>query len=160
MAEHDIASILTIQAAAYPTALHEDEQTIRSRLQAVPDCAWVAADNDGIRAYLVAYRTKFGKVTPFAAPFFPSVDADCLYLHDLAVCPTAAGRGLGPALVRMAWATARQQGLVYSALVSVQGSQDFWRGLDYRPASPFEARQQTHLRTYPSIASYMVKDLS
>ncbi|MGB6054876.1 MAG: GNAT family N-acetyltransferase [Burkholderiaceae bacterium] len=159
MRQDDVAGILLIQAACYPPSMQEDEATIRARLAAAPDSAWVASDGDGICAYLAAYRSQLGKVTPLAGRFEPAPAADCLYLHDLAVAPRAGGRGLGPQLAATAWQAARGEGLGYSALVSVQESQPFWRRLGYAVHDALEPLQRQRLSSYDAPAWYMVKRL-
>ncbi len=154
----DVADVLCIQAACYPPPMQESEVTIRARLAAAPDCAWVAADGDGLCAYLVAYRSQLGKVTPLGGAFGTAAP-DCMYLHDLAVAPRAGGRGLGPQLASAAWQAARHGGLRYSALVSVQDSHAFWSRLGYAVHDALDPAQRQRLRSYGVPAWYMVKRL-
>ncbi len=157
----DLPAVLAVQAAAYPPALHEDGATFAGRLAAAPDCAWVAAGPLGIAAYLVGYRSSLGKVTPLGGSFSPLVAgaSSCLYLHDLAVSPTAGGQGLGLGLARTAWQAACANGLTHSALVALADAAGFWERLGYQTASSLDSRQQRHLQSYPPPATYMVKML-
>ena len=98
MQERDIPAVLAIQEESYAAEVLEGEAVIRSRLAAFPQLAWVAEDDDGVCAYLFAYHSRLGKVTPLDGEFCTDGEADCLYLHDLAVAGRAAGRGIGPAL--------------------------------------------------------------
>ena len=89
-----------------------------------------------------------------------AAQADSLYLHDLAVHPDAAGLGLGPRLVRHAWAHAAQAGWRHSTLVSVQSSVGFWERQGYAATQPDGAEQQARLATYPGRSVYMIRRLN
>lgn len=160
MRPEDLLSIAAIQAEAYPPHFLEDDATLRARLDDFADTAWVVQGPQGVCAYLVAYRSVPGQVTPLGAHFDPPPDANCLYLHDLAVAVDAAGQGWGPLLVMHALALARREGLLYSALVSVQGSEAFWHRLGFHPQVPEDPLQRVHLATYPGAGRYMTQRLS
>ena len=85
MRDTDVAAVYAIQTEAYTSELIEEQSLIQERLRSAPDTAWVAEDQQGVCAYLVAYPGKLGKITPLGAPFSVSAQADSLYLHDLAV---------------------------------------------------------------------------
>ncbi|WP_218156582.1 GNAT family N-acetyltransferase [Polaromonas sp. OV174] len=156
----DLASVAAIQADSYHPHYLEDDATLRARLNEFPDTAWVAQGPAGVCAYLVAYRSVLGKITPLGGHFHSPALPNCLYLHDLAVSTAAAGQGLGPALVSHALAVARQEGLAYCALVSVQGSQAFWQRLGFRATTLDDPRERQHLATYLGAAVYMTQALA
>lgn len=159
MQEGDIPAVMRIQADAYAAEVLEDEAVIRSRLVRCPQLAWVAEDEQGLCAYLFAYHSQVGQVTPLDGEFQAYAEPNCLYLHDLAVAARAAGRGIGPALVRHNLEQASGSRLRYSALVSVQGSEAFWSRQGYQPHEALDARQQAHLASYGIPAVYMVRNL-
>lgn len=160
MRPDDLACVVAIQAGCYHPHYLEDEATLRARLDGFADTAWVAEGTAGVDAYLVAYRSVVGKITPLGAHFQSAAQADCLYLHDLAVSSAAAGAGLGPALVSHALAAARQERLANAALVSVQGSEAFWERLGFQVMAPLAPHEQRHLATYPGAGVYMVQSLA
>lgn len=155
----DIPAVHAIQRQAYAPEVLETEHVMRDRLADSGDHAWVAEDRDGLCGYLFAYRSRVGKVTPLDGPFDAHPEADCLYLHDLAVADRASGRGIGPALVQRNLDQARQHRLRYSALVSVQDSQRFWSRLGYREHADLERPQAHNLASYRIPAVYMVRPL-
>lgn len=159
MCESDVPAVMAIQQACYPGLLLEDESVIRARLARCPRHAWVAEDSEGVCAYLFAYPSRLGCITPFDGVFQPAEAPDCLYLHDLAVSPRATGRGLGPALTGLAMAAAGQHGLRYSALVSVQDSAAFWARQGFVAHEQLSAEQQRQLASYRMPAVYMVRSL-
>ena len=159
MQERDIPAVLSIQQQAYSPRLQENETVIRARLIACPQLAWVAEDNEGVCAYLFAYQSRLGNVTPLDGEFQPQDQGDCLYLHDLAVAPRASGRGIGPALVRKKLEQAQARQLRYSALVSVQDSETFWARLGYAAHDQLDPPQLNNLASYQIPALYMVRPL-
>ncbi|TCS36045.1 ribosomal protein S18 acetylase RimI-like enzyme [Paucimonas lemoignei] len=160
MRPQDIPSVLRIQAECYAPAMVEDESTIRRRHEIAPDTAWVAEDEEGISAYLVAYRSSLGKITRLGGNFENSAAPNCLYFHDLAVAGRFRGQGAAGALAEFAWNEAQQDGLAYSSLVSVQDSRAYWEALGYRAYQELAQAQQANLNSYPGPAWYMVKSLA
>lgn len=157
MTEADLPAMLAIQAQCYGPSMNESRETVLARLQAFPRTAWVAHDGQGACAYLVAYETRLGRVTPLGGRFRRSEHPDSLYLHDLAVSPRAKGRGVGRLLVDQALQQARHAGLAHSCLVSVQDSQPFWRSFGYEPWRGLQAQSQPALQTYGAGACYMAR---
>jgi GNAT superfamily N-acetyltransferase len=155
MAHGDLAGVLDVQAACYPPAMQEPARVVRARLAASPGTVLVARDDDGVCAYLFAYPSRLGKVTPLNGPFTVPAEPDTLYLHDLAVAPRAAGQGVARRLVARLHDDAARRGLRHAALVSVQDSLAFWESLGYVPAAGDDAA----LATYPGAAHYMAKRL-
>lgn len=153
----DLPAVLAVQAACYPPAFIEPPATLCARLAAAPDTAWVAERNGAPCAYLVAYRSRIGRVTPLGGDFAPDPRADALYLHDLAVAPEAAGAGCGSRLVDRALRTARREGLQL-ALVAVGDALAFWLRQGFRDAGTLvDAAQCAHLASYPGTARYLVR---
>lgn len=159
MKPEDVAFVNHVQTECYSPFMQEDEATIRERLRLAPDTAWVAEDEGGVCAYLVGYRSVVGKVTPLNAVFEIPQSTDALYLHDLAVSRRGKGRGIGKALVQAACEQAHEEGLAYSALVSVQNSKAFWERLGFAEWAGLSEGQRANLNTYEGPAFYMVRDL-
>ena len=159
MMPDDVRAVLAIQAECYLPALIEDESSVRARLDVSPDTAWLAEDEAGVCAYLVAYRSLVGKVTPLGGAFDVAVVPGTLYLHDLAVARRARGRGVAQALVGLAGEQARAEGLAHSSLVAVQASREFWQKHGYAVVSELEPRELANLESYGGQGDYMVKRL-
>lgn len=150
----DLDAVLAVQAACYPPALQEAADVVLARLQASPSTVLVAVDGGGVCAYLFAYPSLRSNVTPVGGAFVVPLGADTLYLHDLAVAPRAAGRGLAR---RLAMRMLEQGGgLGWSALVAVQDSWRFWESLGY---AADEGADAAALATYPDGALYMTRKL-
>ena len=156
----DLAEVIRVQAECYVPHMNESETIIGLRLDAAPATHWVAELAGEVVAYLAAYPSRLGKVTPLSGCFELAEDPDCLYLHDLAVSPRARGSGVGAALIRKARAAAVSSGLAHSALVSVQDSRAFWERQGYRILENLEATQGARLASYASPGWYMTCRIS
>lgn len=156
MTPWDLPAVLAIQQSGYPPSMNELEATIRQRLAYAPAFAWVATPGTtgAALAYLMTYPSHAGKVTPLGGTFDIPNDPDCLYFHDLAVCPTAGGQGLGAALVRRALQSSRWP---TAALVCVQEAGRFWIQQGFADATSLAAEQTGHLASYPGTARYMLR---
>ena len=85
MALNDLVAIELIQAEAYGSYFLESADVIAQRFHTSPATAWVAERDGQVCAYLVGYFSQVGKINPLNTPFIPPADANCLYLHDLAL---------------------------------------------------------------------------
>jgi len=158
----DLPGLLQVQRACYGEGFEESHAVFARRLASPAQCSLALEQGGQLCAYLAAYRSVLGKVTPLHGDFEPVAGRaapDTLYLHDMAVSPPLAGQGLAQALLAAAWAAARAEGLRHSALVSVQGSQGYWARHGYAPMPLQSATQQQHLATYGEGAVYMVRAL-
>ena len=155
MTATDLDAVLAVQAACYPPAMQEAADVVLARLAASPDTVLVARDGGGVCAYLFAYPSRLGKVTPLGGAFVVPADPDTLYLHDLAVAPRAAGQGVARRLAGALLAAGAARGFAQSALVSVQDSRRFWESLGYACA----AGDAAGLATYPDGVLYMARAL-
>ena len=158
----DLDAVLRVQAACYPPSMQEARDVVRARIEAAGSSSFVAVHQDGaaaedILAYVFAYRSRVGAVTPLDAGFEVAPGGDTLYLHDLAVAPSAAGGGLARRLAARLLEQARASRLAWCALVSVQDSRGFWERLGYRGAACAPGAARAALATYPGPALYMVR---
>jgi len=154
MSEADLHAVLAVQAACYPPAMQEAAAVVLARLRTAPGTVLVACDAAGVCAYLFAYPSRLGAVTPLGAGFDAVPDADTLYLHDLAVAPRALGLGLARRLV--ASLLDSHKALPWAALVAVQDSRRFWEGQGFAVQDAGEEGVR-RLATYPGGALYMAR---
>ena len=160
MLESDLAGVLRVQAACYPEPMQEPGAIVLARLRAAPATCVVACEGGEVAAYLFAYPSVLGAVTDLGAAFAPAPRPDTLYLHDLAVAPHALGKGLARGLAGHLLRKGKEQGLRWSALVSVQDSAAFWEGLGYRAAEAAACAPGRGLASYPAGALYMRRPLA
>lgn len=160
MSLNDLIAIEHIQAEAYAGYFLESADVIAQRFHLSPATAWVAEHDGQVCAYLVGYWSRVGKINPLNAPFASVADANCLYLHDLALLKIAQGFGVGKKLIQAATELASSNSAQALALLSVQNSKEFWQGLGFSEFVDLENIQQENLNTYltgDDAAFYMVK---
>lgn len=160
----DLAAVDSIQAQAYSGYFLESAEVIAQRFYASPATAWVAEREGKVCAYLVAYWSLIGKINPLNAPFAQVDDANCLYLHDLALLKSAQGLGVARALVQLATDYALQHSADAIALLSVQNSKKFWQGFGFSEFLNLDVQQQENLSSYVEEgldggAIYMLRSL-
>ena len=159
LALSDLADLLAVQLACYGEGFVESGEVFARRLASPANCSLVLEQGGTVCAYLAAYRSAHGKVTPQHREFEAAAQPDTLYLHDMAVLPAHAGQGLARALLQPLWAQARSSGLQHTALVSVQGSQAYWERQGYAVQHLHDATQQARLASYGEGAVYMARAL-
>ncbi len=159
LAPQDLAGLLEVQGACYGAGYLESPEVFARRIAHPAQCSLVLEWQGRVGAYLAAYDSGQGKVTPLHGDFETIDPADTLYLHDLAVLPELGGHGVGTRLLHALWAQARARGLQRSALVSVQGAQTFWQSQGYMPWSLSDPVQCERLLAYGRDAVYMRRRL-
>ena len=153
--EDDLDAVLRVQAACYPPAMQEPRAVVLSRLRAAGGTTLVAVHGGSVCAYVFAYRSTTGAVTPLDAEFEVKENSDTLYIHDLSVAPAAAGLGIARQLVERLRLLAAGAGLTQCALVSVQDSQAFWERLGFHATACEGEGARLALASYPPGAIYM-----
>lgn len=155
----DLPGLLAVQRACYGSDYLESAEVYARRLACPGQCSLVVEHAGRICAYLAAYDSVQGKVTPLHGEFEAADPPDTLYLHDMAVLPPWAGRGFARALLEPVWHSALARGISRSALVAVQGSQAFWERQGYAVHALHDALQRQRLAAYGADAVYMVRML-
>jgi len=125
----DLPEILRIQALCYQAIEPEDAAAYAHKLALAPDCAFVMADaTQTVRAYLFALPIALDQPPALnASDFALAADANCLYLHDMAIDPTARGQGLSTPLMTAFFAAASARQLAWCSLIAIQNSSAFWQ---------------------------------
>lgn len=156
----DLPALLRIQQACYDDVFIESARVYARRLGSPANCSLVIERDGRVCAYLAAYRSLFGKITPLHGDFESTQSApDTLYVHDMAVLPEVAGQGIAKALLESLWEQGRAWGLRHSALVSVQGSTDYWARHGYAAQAVHAAQARARLGSYGQGAVYMARTL-
>ncbi len=151
----DLAALMDIQRACYGAEYAESESVFARRLAHPLQCSLAVERKGVLLGYLAAYWSEAGKVTPLHGDFEPSAAPGVLYLHDTAVHPAHAGQGLAGRLLAPLWQQARRRGIQLACLVSVQGTQDYWRRHGFRAQALRDPQQRLRLTSYGEDALYM-----
>ena len=152
----DLPGLLQVQRSCYGDEYVEGVEVFARRIASAANCSLVLECEGVVCAYLAAYRSRAGKVTPLHGDFETVSTPDTLYLHDMAVHPDFAGQGLAHALLQRMRDLAKDSALPYSGLVSVQGSQAYWARQGYCLHALSDPQQQERLASYGEDAVYML----
>ena len=155
----DLEGLAAVQRACYGDQFLESSEVFERRIASKANCSIVLQRDDAVCAYLVAYRSERSRVTPLHGDFDVSPHPDTLYVHDMAVEPSLKGQGFARMLLNSLMRLARTEGLRYSGLVSVQGTEAFWEKRGYVAHALDDAAQVRNLSTYGDGAVYMLVDL-
>ena len=155
----DLPGLLQVQRACYGDEYVEGAEVFARRIASTVNCSLVLEREGVVCAYLAAYRSRAGKVTPLHGDFEAISAPDTLYLHDMAVHPDFAGQGLAHALLQRMRDLAKHAALPFSGLVSVQGSQAYWARQGYELHELRDPQQQASLASYGEDAVYMLASI-
>lgn len=125
----DLPEILRIQALCYHSIEPESPAAYINKLQQAPDCSFVIEQApQQLLAYVFALPIDITQPPALDADnFVVPADADCLYLHDLAIDPAARGLKLSKLLLEAFFKTAAQRQLTQASLIAIQNSGEFWQ---------------------------------
>lgn len=128
MQPEDLSDILQIQSACYTEVEPESCQSLLAKLRASPSTCFIASHRGEIIAYLIALPCRFNNPPSLnALSCEVPADPDCLYLHDVAVSPSARGAGVARSLVENFFRQLGELKLARATLIAVQGSVPYWR---------------------------------
>src|SRR5690606_6199386 len=136
---NDVDAVCQLQLQCYGPQFLEERSVMMQRLAFGHHCSIgvYRPEDNVLGAYLIAYRSVLGKVTPLNGEFaLEPAGQPVLYLHDLSVHPGLAGRSVGSFLVRRAFAQAKQKNIDMAALVCVQGSRPWWSKFGFVEQKP------------------------
>lgn len=158
MTAADLPEVSRIGAVVHP-AFPESDRVFDERFRLFPQGCHVAQGPDGAAVgYAVAHPGRL-----FAPPALDTLlwqlpaEANCLYVHDVALLPAARGGGLGRAIVGELTAVARRTGLHCLALTAVNGSAGWWQRRGFLRLQPEPPELIDKLKSYGVDAAYLVK---
>lgn len=154
----DLPAITAIAARIHP-ALPERPEVFAEKMRLYPDGCRVLVAGDDIAGYGLAHPWKRHQIPPLDR-FLERLpeDADCLYVHDIAVLPDRRG-GVARAYMTGIAELARASGIATLALVSVYTTRPLWERLGFRPVTA-DAALHVKLASYGEGATYMLRDLA
>ena len=135
--------IMRVQSACYPDLEPEDLSVLKSKWQYSPDSCFVVKDaSQQVQGYLLAHPWQ-GDNTPKLNERLPErkseqITGEYLYLHDLAIAPSARSTGVASQLVQQLCEQARAQGYQEMRLTAVQNAQGFWRRFGFKALAETE----------------------
>lgn len=152
----DLAEVLRIQDACYVEIVPESRASLRAKILASPATCFAAETASGVVGYLITVPVRYPELPALDAPACEvALDADTLYLHDLAVAEAGRGTGAASALVDSALQAGRARGLKHACLVAIQDSSRYWQRFGFAPVAPPDGRVAGKLASYGAGARLM-----
>ncbi len=159
MTPDDVREVHRIGEIVHPV-YPEDIETVKERLSLFPAGCFVAYAKDRLLGYAISHPSVVGK-PPALDSMLGSLpeDANCLFLHDIALTEASRGLGLGRSLLDRLKTAAQQANLGRIALVSVNNSRGYWQAQGFRVFEA-DAALAVKLATYGDDAAYMVLEIA
>jgi ribosomal protein S18 acetylase RimI-like enzyme len=155
----DLPAIGAIAARVHPD-LPESPEVFAEKMRLYPDgCLALTTENE-IVGYGLSHPWMQHQIPPLDG-FLEKLpdDADCLYVHDVAVLPDFRGGGVARAYVATIEGLARSSGIATLALVSVYATRPLWEHFGFRAAT-VDAELRAKLASYGERATYMLRELA
>ena len=145
----DWPDIDDIQRLCFPASAIESLPALRSIARAAPRMCMVAEAPGTIAGYLLAHPWSANDLPPLNEPL-PTLPAgaSCLFIHDLAIRPSARGTGLAGRMVRRLLTIARNSGMTGASLISVQETSEFWARFGFVKQPEQTARFRGYVRRF------------
>jgi ribosomal protein S18 acetylase RimI-like enzyme len=137
----------------------EGEEVFAERIGLAPEGCFVLIGNRGIVGYFCSHpwiRQKPPALHQMLCTIPP--EADCWYVHDVAVDPSARGGGVVAEVCERAFAVAADKGFRTAMLVAVSGAGNYWAKLGFKDMTTEALRAK--LKDYGDDALYMERNLS
>ena len=158
MRAEDVDGVVAVAAAAFPDHF-ERRECFAERFALFPQGCFALATGQEVTGYLIAYPWPLGAIPPLDSLLGLLPEArDTWYLHDLALHPAMRGQGHARPIVERLVQVAQSAGVQRIALVSVNDSVRFWRGLGFAPVAG-DAALTRKLESYGDAARYMIREL-
>ena len=154
MTTDDIPEVDAIGEVVHPD-FPEDIAVMENRQALFPQGCFVAQGPDDLLGYAISHPSIIGGPAPLDTIIKLPENADCLFLHDIALSENARGLGLGRRIVPLLTKTAEDAGFDRLGLVSVNNSLGFWQSQGFEILTPNE-KLRAKLETYGKDAAYMV----
>ncbi|MEK9283454.1 MULTISPECIES: GNAT family N-acetyltransferase [unclassified Bradyrhizobium] len=155
----DLPAISAIAARIHPD-LPERPEVLAEKMRLCPDGCLVLVAEDEIVGYGLAHPWMQHLIPPLDG-FLERLpdDADCLYVHDVAMLPAYRGGGAARAYVAATESLARSSGIATLALVSVYRTRSLWERLGFRAVAA-DVSLRRKLAPYGERATYMLRELA
>ena len=155
MTAADIPTVDAIGEVVHPD-FPEDIAVMENRFALFAVGCFVAESDSGPIGYAISHPAVIGRPAPLNT-VLPALDADadCLFLHDIALTEASRGLGLGRTLTEKLKTTARAHGFAKLGLVSVNNSRAFWMAQGFEIFAGDDTLK-AKLATYEDDARFMV----
>jgi GNAT superfamily N-acetyltransferase len=160
MTREQLPDVDRIQKDAYPDYFLEDLAVLAAKRELCPKGCWMCVAGETPVGYMFSHPGRLSSppgLNTMLDNSHAAADANCYFIHDVAVMSSHRGLGIARAFVEHAIRAAVMDGHTTVALVSVQGSRRYWERLGFRPVQGPEETLNYIRQSYGDAACYMVK---
>ena len=136
----------------------ERMEVFAEKIRLFPEGCWKRVRQGQMVGYGIAHPWELFSIPPLDQ-FLDNlpIAADCLYIHDVVLHPDARGEGAADQYVEIIKEAARKIQVSKLALVSVYGTDIFWKRMGFRIFDADAVFRK--LGTYGEAAKYMISEL-
>lgn len=154
----DLSAVDVVQRDAYREEFHEDPRVFADKLQEFPDGCWVCSIAGEMAGYMFSHPARLVAPPGLNALLDKSMEPDdCYFIHDIAVLSTHRRRGVARTLLERGLQVAEQHAKDVVALISVQGSKEYWERFGFRVLSGPRDVLNYVQQSYGESAHYMAR---
>lgn len=159
MTAADLPEVSRIAAVVHPD-YPESDAVFAERLALFPPGCRILAGEGACLGYAVLHpaRLRQPPVLDTLLGALPA-DADCLYLHDVALLPEARGSGAGARIAEVADRIAADEGLRTLALTATPPARAYWLARGFTPVED-DAALAAKLTAYGPGMTYMTRTVA
>ena len=152
--ETDWPAILRIQNEVYPDIVPESEAVLRSKTKLGPTtCLTICDRQNNVAGYCLAHPWTQDPASLHSIYEMPSAP-QLLYIHDMAIAPSYAGKRLGNRTLQYLQSWAKKHGYTTLSLVSLGQAVSYWQQHGF-----LHTGFQVDTDQYGEGASYMLKQI-
>ncbi len=128
--ESDWKEVDRVQRLAYSADLVEDLDVLKEKADIIGhSCSLIQNDlSSAVLGYILAHPYPKDRIPPLNSKIEPPLigNENNVFLHDMALDPTFAGKGFGKKVVELLIAEVKSSGTKSMTLIAVQSSSSFW----------------------------------
>lgn len=158
----DWPAIMATQQECYVDIAPEPLEVMQSKWHVAPKWCFVIEEDKKILGYVLAHPWQKGcapKLDVVLDEETPQVtDADCLYLHDMAISPDAQGKGVAGRLISHLLSLFKNDDYKGIGLIAIQNAASFWQHQGFKPFEQLSKTLAQSLSSYTDDACYLFMD--
>ena len=156
-AASDLTAMIKIAYAIHPD-LPERPEVFAEKFELFSAGCFVLTSCNEIVGYGLSHPWVLNDIPPLDTFLrFKPPSANCLYVHDVVILPSARGHASAGRYIDLMTKVAANSGLDFLALVSVYETHTLWRKYTFNLVS--DPKLVAKLESYGAAAKYMIRDL-
>jgi predicted N-acetyltransferase YhbS len=158
MTEEDLRAVDRVQRDSYVKQFYEDVSVFARKLEYFSYGCWVCVIDREVVGYMFSQTANRDNPPALnVAPLEKQKPDNCYYIHDVAVLGSYRKRGVAQKLLEEGLRIAERRGYDVVALISVQGSKEYWERFGFRELSEPQETVNKVRQSYGQSAYYMAR---